>query len=73
MDDLSLALGEHGVNVNKPDYCESILAAVSPVGVADHQIYNQQKRCRARSRRSPLYTYYTSSYIIMPLLPCIIH
>lgn len=21
MDDLSLALGEHGVNVNKPDYC----------------------------------------------------
>ena len=23
MDDLSLALGEHGVNVRKPDYCES--------------------------------------------------
>lgn len=23
MDDLSLALGEHGVNVKKPDYCES--------------------------------------------------
>jgi len=22
MDDLSLALGEHGVNVKKPDYCE---------------------------------------------------
>jgi transcription initiation factor TFIID subunit 10 len=22
MDDLSLALGEHGVNVRKPDYCE---------------------------------------------------
>ncbi|KAI9636928.1 transcription initiation factor TFIID 23-30kDa subunit-domain-containing protein [Dioszegia hungarica] len=23
MDDLSLALGEHGVNVKKPDYCQS--------------------------------------------------
>ena len=23
MDDLSLALGEHGVNVRKPDYCQS--------------------------------------------------
>ena len=22
MDDLSLALGEHGVNVRKPDYCQ---------------------------------------------------
>ncbi|WWC72923.1 uncharacterized protein I206_106887 [Kwoniella pini CBS 10737] len=25
MDDLSLALGEHGVNVKKPDYCESLI------------------------------------------------
>lgn len=23
MDDLSLALGEHGINVKKPDYCRS--------------------------------------------------
>jgi hypothetical protein len=25
MDDLSLALSEHGVNVKKPDYCEQLL------------------------------------------------
>ena len=44
MDDLSLALGEHGVNVNKPDYCELLSATVSVVGIADRQIYNEQKR-----------------------------
>ena len=29
MDDLSLALGEHGVNVRKPDYCQSPLISES--------------------------------------------
>lgn len=29
MDDLSLALGEHGVNVNKPDYCKASRLSLS--------------------------------------------
>jgi hypothetical protein len=39
MDDLSLALGEHGVNVRKPDYCESFLTfgeitlTIRPIGL----------------------------------------
>ena len=40
MDDLSLALGEHGVNVRKPDYCQSPLTSkgitlmIRPIGTA---------------------------------------
>lgn len=40
MDDLSLALGEHGVNVRKPDYCRSTLTSkgftlmIRPIGTA---------------------------------------
>lgn len=30
MDDLSLALSEHGVNVKKPDYCEWLIGFQAP-------------------------------------------
>jgi len=51
MDDLSLALSEHGVNVKKPDYCESgrpwqsVSRGVVPTGLADG-------RCRSMSAAS---------------------
>lgn len=52
MDDLSLALGEHGVNVNKPDYCESMNHLYADEVGTDVQIYNSSQMGFDRPRRS---------------------
>lgn len=55
MDDLSLALGEHGVNVNKPDYCELILGVCLLSALLT--IRSIMSR-RVPAWPSPLYTYH---------------
>jgi hypothetical protein len=39
MDDLSLALGEHGVNVKKPDYCQYRIVSIMLLSADTAQMY----------------------------------